>query len=73
MNGVICKFDKHLTSTFQGSPHVQASILARYAKIFGWYTAEIADMHLFFTRYAPFFNTFIVRSKNGLVMAMSQF
>ena len=29
----------------QGSPHLQASLSARYAKIFGRYAVEIADMH----------------------------
>ena len=34
-------------SSHQGSPHVQASISARYAKIFGRYAAEPADTHCF--------------------------
>ena len=61
----------HKIKTVQGSPHLQASVSARYAKIFYRYAAEIADMHLFFTRYAPIFNTFNIRKENSQVIVTS--
>ena len=38
--------------TEQGSPHVQASVSARYAMIFRRYAAQNCRAHFLFTRYA---------------------
>ena len=54
----------------QGSPHVQASVSARYGMIFGRYAAQNCRAHLFSPDTHHLFNTFIVRSENGLVVVM---
>ena len=59
--------------TEQGSPHVQASVSARYAMIFGRYAAQNCRAHFFSPNTHHFLNTFIVHSENGLVIVMSQF
>ena len=60
--------------TEQGSPHVQASVSARYAiMVFGRYAAQNCRAHFFSPDTHHFLNTFIVPSENNLVVVMSQF
>ena len=56
---------KHMPHTEQGSPHIQASVSAQYAMIFGRYAAQNCPAHFFSPDTHHFLNTFIVRSENG--------